>query len=212
MNGLILLLVIYVIMFGGAGLAYLHCLKMRKNRPALTPYSKPEYHEYWRRRRFFYDLQKRILHRGIYRDRMTIDIFLHYGPMTSEDATKGIKREYYTRKDEWVRAPAHQLRSMGYKPIEGAYDSIIFWGVPIFCKIHNGSKADISGVDPATGEYYYSQDTAATLHDVMTSNATLDFIKGLGKTSLPAMDLQKIGMIAIIGVSMVLGLYMLGVI
>ena len=46
----------------------------------------------------------------------------------------------------------------------------------------------------------------------MISNATRDFMKGLFKTSLPTMDLQKIGLMALLAVGAIFGLMMLGVI
>lgn len=78
-------------------------------------------------------------------------------------------------------------------------------------RIHNAHKFDVRHATDADGILIYSQDTSATLHDAMQSNATQDFIKGMGKTSIASMDLQKILMIGILAVGAFFGMYMLGV-
>ena len=119
----------------------------------------------------------------------------------------------YHRLDRWTEKKASELREDGYERVINmpGYDSLVWWGVPIYLKLDGFEQFDIH-VKDEKGNFIYSQDTSATLHDEMVSTATRDFLKGLFKTTLPAMDLQKLGMIAILGVGAFFGLMMMGII
>lgn len=130
---------------------------------------------------------------------------------TFQDCVKGTWSEGYSRYDRWTSDSAEELQKQGYLKVDGLYDSIVYWGVPVYMRINNASMFDIH-VKDAEGNFIYSQDTAATLHDSMTSNATMAFLKGMNRIAWQAMDMQKIIMIAIVGAGAIFGLYMLGII
>lgn len=157
--------------------------------------------------KFIRDLVGRFKHRTMKGQRMMIDIAMY------SQVHGGRKRFYYTRVDRWTDKPGTQLHSEGYLPVTNmpGLNSLAWWGVPVYIQIRGGKRFDIAQKD-AEGYLIYSQDTAATLHDELNSRATLDFLKGMAKTSLPAMDVQKMIMIAIIGVGAFLGLMMMGII
>jgi hypothetical protein len=118
----------------------------------------------------------------------------------------------YVRTDKWTDESPADLRSNGYKRVVGLYDSIVWWGVPVYLRIDGGKVFDVKHAVDGAGHLMYSQDTAGTLHDSMQSTATQEFIKGMGKVAMSSMDLQKLAMIGIIGVGAVFGLMMMGVI
>ena len=166
--------------------------------------------QYWNRS-IFYKLSQRVKFWTIDSERLTVDIFaMSYYPRV-EDRLTDSKVYRYERRDTWTKRSPEELNRDGYYRVDGLYDSIIFWGVPVYIKLHGLRKFDIKTVNDK-GELIYSQDTSATLHDVMQSSATQDFIKGMGKTTMAAMDTQKIIMIAILGAGVIFGLYMLGII
>lgn len=166
-------------------------------------------HEYWRDGWiFFYDLKMRIIHRTIGRRRLMCDIrLLKY--QTTDELINNSFEARYSRTEHWTKISPAELQRAGYKKVEGLHDNIAWWGVPVYLRISGGSKFNIRARNK-NGELLYSQDTAATLHDVMQSNATKKFLKGLNKAKLPEMDLQKMIFIAILGAGAFFGLYMLG--
>jgi hypothetical protein len=117
----------------------------------------------------------------------------------------------YLRVDKWTDESPAVLRANGYKRAVGLYDSLVWWGVPVYIRIDGGKTFDVRHAVDELGRLKYSQDTAGTLHDSMQSTATQDFIKGMGKVAMSSMDLQKLAMIGIIAVGAVFGLFMLGV-
>lgn len=172
-------------------------------------YKKTE-QEYWNKG-ILYNLATRIYHRSK-GERIVIDMEIH-DHYNSHWTPKGFDIRRYPaldRTDRWSNISPEELQRSGYKKVTGLYDSIIWWGVPVYIQIYGGKKFDIRERNDQ-GELLYSQDSAATLHDFMQSKATMNFIKGMSKTSLPSMDLQKLGMIAILGAGAVFGMYMLGV-
>lgn len=143
---------------------------------------------------FFTDLKSRRAHKG---QSLLITFFL------KEDYGAPIqigRKEEYVRREEWVNFSRSEIAKMGYTQCEGLKDSLAWWGVPIYCRFIGGRTAMAEDLQ-----------TATTLNDRMRSHATRDFIKGLFKGSLPAMDIQKIGLLAILGVGAILGMWWLGV-
>lgn len=166
--------------------------------------------EYWDKS-ILYNILSRFYHR-FKGERLLIDMELH-DHFNSHWTPGGVSIRSYPamdRTDRWVKFSPEELQRSGYRKVAGLYDSLLWWGVPVYLQIYNGKKFDIRATDE-NGQLLYSQDSAATLHDFMQSKATQNFIKGMGKTALPAMDLQKLGMIGIIGAGAVFGMYMLGV-
>lgn len=156
---------------------------------------------------FLKDLRERLVHRTRLGERIIVDL------VQGTYIIGGKEGPYLKRIDRWTETPPEDLHRAGYLPgkrVPG-YDSLCWWHVPIYVKLTNYEQFDIHVKDDA-GRYIYSQDTPSTLHDEMVSSATLDFIKSMFKTALPKMDVQRIIMIAILGVGAVFGLMMMGVI
>lgn len=145
------------------------------------------------------------------KERLAVDI--HLGIYVPDVTKPGQVRAYqgYERSERWTPLTGKDLEPMGYYRCEGLKDSIVWWGVPVYLRITGGKAADLSQIRDRDGNRIYSLDTAATLNDVMTSRATDNFMRGLGKTALPTMDVQKIIMIGILAVGAVFGLMMMGV-
>lgn len=157
------------------------------------------------------ELSEVFRHGRIRKERLAVDI--HMGVYIPDILKPGQVREYqgYERSERWTALKGKELEPMGYYRCEGLKDSIIWWGVPVYLRITGGTAADLSQIRDKDGQRIYSQDTAATLNDVMTSKATENFMRGLGKTALPTMDVQKIIMVGILAVGAVFGLMMMGV-
>lgn len=120
-------------------------------------------------------------------------------------------KKSYIRYDRWTDQTGAELEIKGYKKVIGLYDSVIWSGIPIYLKFSNLKQFDIRQRSP-DGELLYSQDMASTLNDFMQSNAQSDFIRGMHKARLSNMSIEQIGLIGILIVGGVLGLYMMGII
>lgn len=169
-------------------------------------------HDYHRQKMpFLYNLKMRIKHNilGKY-GRIKVDMYVKVYE-TYAMRLEGRKAVGYWRRDCWTDEDPAELNAAGYLKCTGLYDSILFWGVPVYLRVHGLQQFDIHAKDPHTGQFLYSQDTAATLNDAMTSSATKEFIKGMARTQLSSMDTQKIIMIALIGAGAIFGMWILGV-
>lgn len=120
-----------------------------------------------------------------------------------------IKDPKLIRSDKFTDLPQSEICSKGYKIGKGFHDNLMWMFVPVFVKLNNFTKFDIT-VKDKNGYFLYSQDTAGTLNDSMVSDNDAKFIKGMGKAALPSMDLQTMIMIIIIGAGAVFGLHVLG--
>lgn len=154
------------------------------------------------------NVRERIRNRDLDKKRIKVDI-----RMFSETTPEGVTIPKYHRNDVWTGTSAADLITLGYQKVKGmpGYDSIVWWGVPIFVKLHGAQQFDIHQVDEH-GQLIYSQDSPGTLDDERKSTAVRDFIKGMFRTSYDKMDLQKLAMVALLGIGAVFGLMMLGVI
>lgn len=186
-----------------------------KKKPKIAISSPVEYYN----PSLWYQLKQRVRHRTLDGQRIIIDIHMFKDKVISGGYVSGVGprieiKEYaaYDRTDLWTTESAEALQKRGYKKVEGLYDSLIWWRVPVYMRIDGAQVYDVRSAIGSDGMPLYSQDTAATLHDVMQSNATEKFIKGLGKISMSSLDIQKLVMIAIVGVGAVFGLMMMGVI
>lgn len=156
---------------------------------------------------FFGDVFERLDRRTFRKEKIYIELFGYWETVDGQTVQK------CHRTDRWTMNKASELRTRGFTKVVNfpGYDSLAWWGVPIYIRLINFHQFDVHAKDEY-GRYLYPQDTSGTLHDEMISNATHDFMKGLFKTTLPTLDLQKIGMIAILGVGAFFGLMMMGVI
>lgn len=168
--------------------------------------------EYWNKG-IIYNIKSRVKNRTLDGKRLIVDLNFTekiQGYWNGKEFER-TKANYVERTDEWTTMSSEALQESGYKKVKGLYDSLIWWGVPVYMKIHGLKKIDLKTICDETGQLVYSQDTSATLHDAMQSNATMEFIKGMGKTTMSAMDTQKIIMIALLGAGAFFGLYIMGV-
>lgn len=175
----------------------------KKSRPVPCPIDCEHEYNHVKYGRLWYNVKMRILHRELRHERIMITI------IGKEEATDQGTEPKYIRTDTWARYKPKQLESFGFRKAEGVpgYDSVVFWGVPIYVKITGMQHANLPEDSDRIAET-----TASTLNDYLRSNATEAYKKGLTKTTLPTMDLQKLAMLGILIVGAVLGLIMMGVI
>lgn len=111
----------------------------------------------------------------------------------------------YRRSEKWTDVKRSEIHSRGYRPAFGLHDSIIWWRVKMYARIHNFEEFDMETAYPERKE------TAETLNDAMLSDSDEKFKKGLLKTAMTsAADWQKIGLIAVLGIGVVIGAKILG--
>lgn len=171
--------------------------RIKKNRPIVV--RSPE-HEYYRKFRFFYDIGGRLHHpKKILRSDWRI------GTINYNDQRIGI----VDRQDIWTDESMEELQNRGYVVADHLYDTMAMSGVPVVMRVTGGYVFDVTQRDE-NGNLLYSQDTAATLHDVMTSTATANFLKGMSKAQSPQITKQQLMFILIIAAGALFGLYMLG--
>lgn len=178
-------------------------LFIREPRPVPCPIDCEHEYNHVRYGRLWYNIKMRAVHRDIRHERLMV-AFTGKVEVPSGQAAE----QRYVRVDNWTRYKPKQLENMGFRRAEGVpgYDSIVFWGVPIYVKIQEMRSADIPSDSDRVAE-----DTAATLHDCLKSRATENFMKGMAKTALPSIDLQKMAMFGILAVGAIFGCYLLGV-
>lgn len=162
-------------------------------------------HAHPKKGRLWYNLKQRVVHRDIRGQRLEVTI---RAGMVLRD---GVYEAEAERTNRWTTLKPFDLESRGYRKSEGLYDSIIWWGVPVYVKLEGLKEFDITEKDDR-GEYLYSQETPATLNDFLHSNATDKFIKGMTKTAFPEMDLHKLIMLGILICGVLFGAYMMGLI
>lgn len=109
------------------------------------------------------------------------------------------------RREVWTDRPTDEIHAIGYRPCRGLHDSITWWGVRIYARLHNFCEFDIKTAYPD------KKDTPQTLNDEMESNSEDRFKRSLTRANLGQVaDWQKIGLILILGAGVVLGSKMLG--
>lgn len=112
---------------------------------------------------------------------------------------------YYRRVETWTDAKKSTIHERGYRECTGLHDSILWWGVKMYARIHNFEEFDMENAYPERKE------TAETLNDAMLSDSDDKFKKGLLKTAMTAAaDWQKLGLIAVLGIGVVIASKILG--
>lgn len=116
-------------------------------------------------------------------------------------------KEYFIREDYWTDESISSLHERGYRICENLpdHDNLAWVGVPVMIKFWNFKTIEITDPDG-------SQDDPMFLNDRMESNLLNKFARSLARAAaLAGMDLQKLILMAGIGIAAVVGMKMLGV-
>ena len=115
-------------------------------------------------------------------------------------------KDDYRQTEYWTDTPSEELHAKGYREAVGLHDSIFWWNVQIFVKIHNAVEFPIKEIYPE------KKDTAYTLNDAMLSNTDREFKRSMARAQLTATaDWQKIGLLAILGVGVIIATKWFGI-
>lgn len=148
-------------------------------------------------RSFFKDLYLNIRHRMINKRVLVVDIIARHSNSQNKD--------YYERKEYWSDTPLSVLHENGYRICEGLHDNIAWIGVPVMMKLHGFKMIEVD--DPA-----FSKDTPSTLNDRMNNNLLNKFAKSLARAAaIAGMDIQKMILIAAVGIGAIVGMKIFGV-
>ena len=148
-------------------------------------------------RSFFKDLYLNIRHRMINKRVLVVDIIAKHSNSQNKD--------YYERKEYWSDTPLSVLHENGYRICDGIHDSIAWIGVPVMMKLHGFKMIEVD--DPN-----FSKDTPSTLNDRMNNNLLNKFAKSLARASaIAGMDIQKMILIAAVGIGAIVGMKIFGV-
>lgn len=148
-------------------------------------------------RSFFKDLYLNIKHRVINKRVLVVDIIAKHSNSQNKD--------YYERKEYWSDTPLSVLHENGYRICEGLHDNIAWIGVPVMMKLHGFKMIEVD--DPA-----FSKDTPSTLNDRMNNNLLNKFAKSLARAAaIAGMDIQKMILIAAVGIGAIVGMKIFGV-
>ena len=136
--------------------------------------------------------------RWIQQKKLIVDISLKPDVLPGENE--------YRQTEYWTKTPAEELHAKGYREAVGLHDSIFWWNVQIFVKIHNAVEFPIKEIYPE------KKDTAYTLNDAMLSNTDKEFKRLIARYQLTAnADWQKLGLIAILGVGVIIATKWFGI-
>lgn len=114
-------------------------------------------------------------------------------------------KDYYRQTEYWTDEDSDEINTKGYLDAVGLHDSIFWTGVPIYVKIHNAVEFPIAEIYPA------KKDTAYTINDSAMSRATEKFKRAMARAQLTASaDWQKIGLIAVLGVGVMIATKIFG--
>lgn len=152
-------------------------------------------HDHTIKKGFFKSLGECIYHYWIKHHVMVCDMF------SDNDIIQ--QKEYVIRKEYWTDEKPKNLHAMGYRICEGlpGHDNLAWMGVPILCKLHGFKTYEID-----------SKDSPTFLNDRMNNNLLNKFAKSLARAAtLAGMDVQKILLMAGLGVAAVIGMKLLGV-
>lgn len=148
-------------------------------------------------RSFFKDLYLNIRHRVINKRVLVVDIIAKHSNSQNKD--------YYERKEYWSDTPLSVLHENGYRICEGLHDNIAWIGVPVMMKLHGFKMIEVD--DPN-----FSKDTPSTLNDRMNNNLLNKFAKSLARAAaIAGMDIQKMILIAAVGIGAIVGMKIFGV-
>ena len=148
-------------------------------------------------RNFFKDFYLNVRHRMINKRVLVVDIIAKHSNSQNKD--------YYERKEYWTDTPLAVLHENGYRICDGIHDSIAWIGVPVMMKLHGFKMIEVD--DPT-----FSKDTPSTLNDRMNNNLLNKFAKSLARAAaIAGMDIQKMILIAGVGIAAIVGMKIFGV-
>ena len=146
---------------------------------------------------FFKDLAENIYHRMIHKRVLVVDIIGEHSNNQNKD--------YYDRREYWTDTPLRILHENGYRICDGIHDNLAWIGVPVMMKIYGFKELAVD--DPA-----FSKDSPSFLNDRMNNNLLNKFAKSLARAAaIAGMDLQKMILIAGVGIAAIVGMKIFGV-
>lgn len=145
--------------------------------------------------KFFKNVKECFWHSWIKHRVFVCDLFSDYDIIQ--------QKEYVIRKEYWTDEKSKNLHAMGYRNCEGlpGHDNLVWFGVPVLCKLHGFKTIEID-----------SKDSPTFLNDRMNNNLLNKFAKSLARAAtLAGMDIQKLLLMAGLGIAAVIGMKLLGV-
>lgn len=145
--------------------------------------------------KFISDLIECIIHFWIHKRTLVCNIVSNYDVLQH--------KEYYIREEYWTDEKRSLLHETGYRTCEGlpGHDNLAWIGVPIMIKM-SGFKIIESN----------EKDDPTFLNDRMNNNLLNKFARSLARAAMVAgMDIQKILLMAGVGIAAVVGMKLLGV-
>lgn len=135
--------------------------------------------------------------RWILQRKLVVDIYLKPGELGGKD--------YYRQEEYWTNEDSDDIHAKGYLDAVGLHDSIFWTWTNIYVRIHNAVEFPIAEIYPA------KKDTAYTINDSALSRAVEKFKRAMSRVQLTqSADWQKLGLIAVLGVGVVIGTKILG--
>lgn len=139
-----------------------------------------------------------LLRKWIQGKKLKVDIYLKPGVLGG--------KAKYRQTEYWTEDSTEDLHATGYLDAVGLHDSIFWWDVRIFVRIHNAEEYPIAQIFPE------KKDTAYTLNDAMLSNTDRDFKRSMARAQLTATaDWQKIGLMVLLGVGVIIATKWFGI-
>lgn len=112
-------------------------------------------------------------------------------------------KEYFIREDYWTDEKLANLHEQGYRSCENLpdHDNLAWFGVPVMVKFHGFKTIEID-----------SKDDPRFLNDRIQNNLLNKFARSLARAAaLAGMDIQKLVLMAGLGIAAIIGMKIFGV-
>lgn len=112
-------------------------------------------------------------------------------------------KEYFIREDYWTDEKLANLHEQGYRSCENLpdHDNLAWFGVPVMVKFHEFKIIEID-----------SKDDPRFLNDRIQNNLLNKFARSLARAAaLAGMDIQKLVLMAGLGIAAIIGMKIFGV-
>ena len=112
-------------------------------------------------------------------------------------------KEYFIREDYWTDEKLANLHEQGYRSCENLpdHDNLAWFAVPVMIKLHGFKTIEID-----------SRDDPRFLNDRIQNNLLNRFARSLARAAtLAGMDIQKLVLMAGLGVAAIIGMKIFGV-